>query len=194
MTDKVTITRERLVDMFRNFKKEVSFSGVTFLKVVYANDVAGSRTINKKKALTKITEAIITVGASYEKKINKIAEVKQQMGDVDFKAQKMLGKFYKYGVDVPVVASEKKPDFEMLVMMIEQHQRKNRSSVYFYNGKPISIADANEKNLLQPSFFKAKPTAGRGVVNEENDFDINTLGFDKIVSIKVNNTVFKVEN
>jgi len=40
--------------------------------------------------------------------------------------------------------------------------------------------------LLTPSFFTSRTSAGRGIVNEENNFDFNTLGFDKIVQITIN--------
>jgi len=188
------ISREELKEMFRNFNKNVSFSGVTFANVTYANDVSGSRTINKQKQLQKVTEAMITLGSDYENKVNRILENKQDEENPDFRAMKMKGKFYKYGKANPVVASEKNPDFEMLVMIVEAKNRKHRKSVYFHNNKEITIEEAKEKDLLTPSFFNKKSTSGRGSVSEENDFDFNTLGFDKIQSIKLNKTLYLIED
>jgi len=187
----VKITREQLKELFRNFKKNVSLTGVTFAKVIYKNDVSGSVQVKGEKQLQKVTECIITMGAGYESKVKRIDE-KQGTEESLFQARKLNGKFYKYGIENPVVASEKDPDFEMLVMIVEAKQRKNRTSTYYHKGQEVTIEQAKEMNLLQPSFFSKKKTAGRGLVSEENDFDFLTLGFDKILTLTMNKTDYLV--
>jgi len=186
---KVYITQAQLEAMFLNYKKEVAFTGVTFANVIYKGDVSGSRTINKVKALQKVTEVQITLGSSYEAKVQRL-EVKQGAESSDFEANKMSGKSYTNGYENPVVHSDKRPDFKMLVMIVE-HKTK-RKSTYFHNGEVITIDQATELDLLTPSFFAEKTTAGRGLVSEENDFDFNTLGFDKIMQITLNKTDYMI--
>jgi len=178
------ITQAQLEAMFLNFKKEVAFTGVTFANVIYKGDVSGSRTINKQKALQKITEVQITLGSSYESKVQRIEVKKQGAESSDFEALKMNGKSYTNGFENPVVHADKNPDFKMLVMIVEHNSK--RKSTYLYNGEVITIEKATELDLLTPSFFNSRPSAGRGIVNEENNFDFNTLGFDKILQITIN--------
>jgi hypothetical protein len=180
------ITQAQLESMFLSFNKEVSFSGVTFANVIYKNDVSGSRTINKQKALQKITEVQITLGTDYTKKVQRIEVKKQGAESSDFEAMKMNGKSYTNGIENPVVHADKNPEFKMLVMIVE-HGTK-RKSTYLHNGEIITIDQAKEMDLLTPSFFAERPPAGRGIVNEENNFDFNTLGFDKILQITINKT------
>lgn len=186
------ITQEQLEEMMLNFKKEVSLTGVTFGDVIYKNDVSQSRTINKQKALQKVKECRITLGADYTKKVQKIHTVKQGADSSDFQANKMLGKSYTNGVDNPVVHSDKNPSFRMLVMICEAQNRKYNKTTYLHNGQVITIEQAKELDLLQPSFFAEKTTAGRGSVSEENDFDYLTLGFDKILQITLNKTTYMI--
>lgn len=178
------ITQEQLENMMLNFSKEVSLTGVTFANVIYMNDVSGSRTINKKKALQKITEVRITLGSDYTKKVRRIEVEKQGSETSNFQAMKMNGKSYTNGFENPVVHADRNPDFRMLVMIVEHNVK--RKTTYLYNGEPITIDEAVKLDLLTPSFFKPKQTAGCGRVNIENDFDFNTLGFDKIKQITMN--------
>ena len=185
------VTQEQLENMFLNFKKEVSLTGVTFGDVIYQNDVSGSRQVGGKKTMQKVKQCRITLGTDYTKKVQKIHTVKQGM-ESDFKANKMLGKSYTNGVDNPVVHSDKNPSFRMLVMICEASNRKYNKTTYLHNGQIITIEEATKLDLLQPSFFAEKTTAGRGSVSEENDFDYLTLGFDKINQITLNKTTYIV--
>jgi hypothetical protein len=185
------VTQEQLEGMFLNFNKEVSLSGVTFGDVIYQNDVSKSRQKGGKKVMQKVKECRITLGSDYETKVNKIHKVKQGM-EGDFKANKMLGKSYVNGKENPVVRADKNPNFKMLVMICEAHNRKHNKTTYLHNGQIITLDEAKELNLLQPSFFDTKKTAGRGSVSEENDFDYLTLGFDKIKQITLNKTTYIV--
>ncbi len=188
---KVYLSQAQLENMMLNFNKEVSLTGVTFADVIYKNDVSKSRQKGGKKVMQKIKECRITVGSDYQTKVQKVHTVKQGM-ESDFKANKMLGKSYTNGVENPVVHADKNPDFKMLVMVCEAHNRKHNKTTYLHNGEIITIDQAKEMDLLQPSFFDKKKTAGRGTVNEEHDFDYLTLGFDKIKQITLNKTDYIV--
>jgi hypothetical protein len=185
------VAQVELETIFLNFKKEVSLTGVTFGDVIYKNDVSKSRTKGGEKVMQKVKECRITLGSDYETKVVKIHSVKQGM-EADFKANKMLGKSYTNGKENPVVHADKNPDFKMLVMVCEAHNRKHNKTTYLHNGQIITIDEAKELDLLQPAFFDKKTTAGRGSVSEENDFDYLTLGFDKILQITLNKVTYVV--
>lgn len=190
---KVYLTQEQLENLMLNFNKEVSLTGVTFANVIYKNDVEGSKQKNGQKLMQKIKESRITLGADYTKKIQRIEVNKQGAESSDFQAMKMNGKSLTNGKENPVCHSDKNPNFKMLIMIVEAHNRKHNKTTYLHNGQVITIEEAKELDLLRPSFFAKKTTtAGRGVVSEENDFDFLTLGFDKIQQITINQTDYIV--
>ena len=187
-TNKI-IKRATLVEMFKNFKKEVAFTGCSFMHVTYFTNHADSRTVKGKKVLQKITRTCITVGSEYQKKVNKILE-KKQNENPDFVAQEMKGKFRPYGYEIPIVAATSNPDFEMLCAIVENHTQPK--SVLYHEGKIVSYAEAVALQLFTPAHFLPKQTTGRGRVDEENDFHFITLGFDKILKVNINKQVYKV--
>ena len=189
---RVYLVQEQLENMMLNFNKEVSLTGVTFANVIYMNDFSMSKTINKEKQVQKVTEVQITVGADYTSKVRRIEVKKQGAESSDFQAMKMNGKSYTNGFENPVCHSDKNPDFRMLIMIVENGTK--RKTTYLHKGQVITLDQAVQMDLLTDSFYKNdnKSTAGRGVVNEENDFDFNTLGFDKIKQITMNGTDYIV--
>lgn len=189
---KVYLTQKELENKMLNFNKEFSLTGVTFANVIYQNDFSKAKTINKEKQVQKITEVKITVGSDYTSKIQRIEVKKQGADSSDFKAMKMKGKSYTNGIENPVVHADKNPDFKMLVMIVENGTK--RKTTYLHKGQVITLDQAVEMDLLTDSFYKkdTKKTAGRGVVNAENDFDFQTLGFDKIKQITINKTDYIV--
>lgn len=189
---KVYLTQKELENKMLNFNKEFSLTGVTFANVIYQNDFSKSKTINKEKQVQKVTEVNITVGSDYTSKIQRIEVKKQGAESSDFQALKMKGKSYTNGIENPVVHADKNPDFKMLVMIVENGSK--RKTTYLHKGQIITLDQAVEMDLLTDSFYKkdTKKTAGRGVVNAENDFDFQTLGFDKIKQITINKTDYIV--
>lgn len=189
---KVYLTQKELENKMLNFNKEFSLTGVTFANVIYQNDFSKAKTINKEKQVQKITEVKITVGSDYTSKIQRIEVKKQGADSSDFQAMKMKGKSYTNGIENPVVHADKNPDFKMLVMIVENGTK--RKTTYLHKGQVITLDQAVEMDLLTDSFYKkdTKKTAGRGVVNAENDFDFQTLGFDKIKQITINKTDYIV--
>lgn len=188
---KVHLTQVQLEELMLNFNKNVSLTGVTFGNVIYKNDFALSKTVNKQKLMQKITETRITLGSDYSSKIQRI-EVKQGAESSNFEAQKMNGKSYTNGKENPVVHADKNESFRMLVMIVEHGVKSN--TTYLHNGNVITLDQAKELDLLTPAFYNPKETttSGRGIVREENDFKFNTLGFDKIIQITINKTDYIV--
>lgn len=179
------ITRNELIDKFLDIKKEVAKTGVTFASITYKTDESQSRTKAGKKLLQKLVQTRITIGADYEKKVNRILE-KKQGEEGDFQAQSMKGKHYVNGKSNPVVCASADPenrDKFMLVMMIENSTIPTVN--YFHEGEPITKEEAIAKDLFAPAYFNDRTTAGRGEVDPENDFKIVTLGFNKIIQIKL---------
>ena len=186
------ITRSELIDKFLNIKKEIAATGATFASVTYKTDESESRQVAGKKLLQKLVQTRISIGADYEKKVNRIKE-KKQGEEGDFTAQAMKGKHYVNGYENPVVCVSADPDNRdkfMLVMIIENRTIPNVQ--LFHNELPISRDEAIAQNLFAPAYFNEKPTAGRGEVDPKNNFKFATLGFNKILQIKLGGVQYVV--
>lgn len=184
------VTKAELLTILLNFEKEVCFTGCSFANVVYFTDESGSRTVNKQKALQKLVRTNVTIGSSYEKRINRDLEKRDL--EENFTAQAMTGKEH---VTKMIVQSIKNPDFKMLCCVVEHHVKPD--TIYFQNGRPkffVNEADKIESNLFMPSYFAEKTTSGRGNMSVENDFHFFTLGIDKIKSLRVGARKFIVED
>ncbi len=182
-----TLKRVELVEMIKNFDK-IAYSGVNFANVSYFTHEYGSRQVQGKKVLQKYVTTRITIGSEYKKKIQKLLD-KQKM-DITFVPEKMKGKFYPYGTHIPIVASERQPDFEMLVLNVEHHVVP--STIYFKDGNVIAYEEAVKQDLFMPSYFTEKNTIGQGLVDADADFFFLTLGFDKIVKFRLNGVLYKI--
>ena len=193
------ISRQALTEKFKNFSKEISWSGCSFMGLTYFTNEYGSRTKTvtkedgkkeKKYALQKRVTVRITVGADYTKKINRLLE--KQGEKANFEAKEPANFFYKYGYDCNIVASKSNPNSEMLLLMMEHNA--NPKTVYFKEGKEIEREDAIKQNLFTDSYFAEKTTVGRGTVDAEFDFYVRTLGIDKIEQITINGEVYVIED
>jgi hypothetical protein len=180
------ITRAELLAMFMDFKKHVSASGVTFANVVYQADESGSITVNKEKQLQKFVRTQITIGSSYEKRINR--DLVKQGEEANFTAQAMSGKVHLNEMVCEAIKTGNKT-----LMAIIEHDVVAKT-VYFHKGQRISKDKAIAQGLFMPSYFAEKKTAGRGNQSEETDFKTITLGFDKILSIRMNKVKYVIED
>jgi len=181
------ISKEKLLNLLLNFEKEICFSGCSFAFVNYFTDESGSRTVNKEKVLQKSVTTQITVGSSYEKRINR--DLVKQGEDDNFTAQQMSGKEH---ISSLIVQATKNPDNKMLCCVVEHHIKPETK--YFYKGNEISFEDAKAQDLFSPSFFTPKDTSGRGLMSVERDFHFFTLGLDKIRFLKVGGIKYIIEN
>ena len=178
------ISRTKLIEIIKGIK------GVTFANVTYFTDESKSKTVNKVKLLQKEVTLNVTLNANYENKVNRIKENKQGESG-NFESQGMKGKRFMFENCRTLVETEK--DHKILLYCMREHNAKSRV-VYFHNGITITKDKAIEKDLFAPSFFKPKPTAGRGEVNQENDFSVFTVGIDKIKRITIGGNEYLIED
>jgi hypothetical protein len=65
---------------------------------------------------------------------------------------------------------------------------------YFHNGKEITEAEAISMELWAPIYYNPTPkkTAGRGLVSEQDDFNMITPYISRICLIKFNGTEYLI--
>jgi hypothetical protein len=183
----VRINTQQLIDLFLNFDNMPLFKGVAFGSIVYHTDESGSITRDKQKQLQKFVRTQITLGSSYEGRINR--DLERRGEEANFTAQHLSGKEH---VNKYVVQALKDNSKKYLCCVVEHHVTPD--TVYFHKGKVIGFESAKEQGLFMPSYFEPKKTAGRGNMSEEKDFHYFTLGFDKIISLTVNGTRYLVRD
>lgn len=185
----VKVTRQGLVNLLIDFRKNVTQTGVAFGNVVYHVDESGSRQIEGKKALQKITRVNITIGSKYEARVNR--DLVKQGEEANFTAQSMSGK--EYVNEECILATDCKTKTKNYLVAVVENSTVPKT-VYFHQNKRISKEKAIEMNLFAPSYFADKKTAGRGNVSEEKDFHIINPNVDNILSITLNKVKYVVED
>lgn len=182
------LSRFELMDVFANPDKytDVLRKGVTFAKIVYFTDEHGSITVNKQKQLQKRTSTQITLGSSYQNRINK--DLERRGEEANFTAQAMYG---KTRLNQYFVQADKSKEI-MLCCVVEHHVKPN--TIFFHQNQPIKKSVAIEKGLFMPSYFTPKKTAGRGNMSEEKDFHFFTLGVEKIIEIVLGGVKYIIED
>jgi hypothetical protein len=150
----------------------------TICAVEYIVDESQSRTIGGKKALQKHVKVNqLFLNHDYAKKVQKIS------GDTDFQAFELKGKERLSGTILQSIAT-KELLLDGKILNSESVTRLN----FLHEGEEISEYDAIEQNLFAPAYFKKdepKQTSGRGILTEDEDFKMITLGLKKIVYIKI---------
>jgi hypothetical protein len=185
----VKITRQGLVNLLMDFRKNVTQTGVAFGNVVYHVDESGSRQMDGQKALQKITRVNITIGSNYEGRVNR--DLTKQGEEANFTAQPMSGK--EYVNEQGVLATDSKTKTKNYLVAIVENSAIPKT-IYFHKGKRIEKAEAIEKDLFAPSYFKDEKTAGRGNVSEEKNFHVINPSVDNILSITLNKVKYIVED
>ena len=181
-TEKVVrITKVELLNFLSEFRKNVSATGVAFGSIVYRVDESGSKTVNKQKVLQKLVRLTLTLGASYEKRINR--DLIKQEEDANFTAESMSGKEYINNEGIIAIDTKTKTK-HYLIATVENHTKPD--TIYFHEGKMISKEKAIEQNLFMPSYFTPKTTSGRGNMSEEKDFHTISPNINNIISLKLN--------
>jgi hypothetical protein len=176
----VILSKNQLIAELSEFRKNVSATGTSFCSCVYFVDESGSKTVKGEKVLQKFVRVNITLGASYEKRVNR--DLIKQEEEANFTAQKMSGK--EYINNEGIIATDTKTQTKRyLVATIENHTKPQ--TVYFHERKHINKSDAIDKGLFMPSYFTEKTTSGRGNVQESTDFHTITLNIDNLISLKV---------
>lgn len=182
---KVFVTKEQLKNKLLNFEKEIAVTGTAFGNLVYFTQESGSKTVNKEKVLQKFVRTNITLGASYENRVNR--DLVKQDEESNFTAQEMTGKKYIS----KVLATDTKTEIKTYLVGVVEH-RTNPVVIYFHAGKRISKDEAIKQNLFMPSYFTEKKTSGRGNMQEITDFHMITLNIENLISLTLNKTKYIV--
>lgn len=183
MKNKKTINRSELKNILSKIR------GVTFAHVVAFTDEYGSRQVKGKRMLQKLTFRNVTIGSDYTNRVNRRLE--KQGEEADFVSEAMSGKSFVEGSKVLAYANK---DNNKFYLVCDQERTAKTRTIYFNEGKKISKEEAIEKNMFAPSFFAEKKTAGRGLVDEENNFFRMTIGLDNIIAIKLNKVEYIIED
>lgn len=164
----------------------IASTGANFVNLVYFVDESKSKTVKGSKLVQKLVKTNVTIGSSYEKKVNRIKENKQDE-QATFKAEAPRGKMFFAHNILTDVKSESK---FYLNAIIENGTKRN--TTYFYQGEKTTRAEIIANDLVTPSFTKPKPTSGRGEVKAENDFSVITPNLDNIVALNMNKKKYVV--
>jgi hypothetical protein len=178
-----TITLAELREMLLKHK------GTTFAHIVAFTDEYGSRVVKGKRLLQKLTFRNITIGSNYENRVN--TRLEKQGDEVGFESQEMSGKTFVEGSNC-LAFMNKNANVEYLVC---DQEKKAKVNVWLYNeGKKISKEDAIAKNLFAPAYFAEKKTAGRGLVDEANNFFRLTITLTNIIALTFKGTNYIIED
>ncbi len=184
----VRLTKGQLLALLSEFRKNISATGVAFGNIVYFVDEGGSKTANKQKVLQKFVRTNITLGADYEKRINR--DLTKQGEVANFTAQAKSG--MEYINDEGIICIDLKTRLKHYVVgSVEHHTTPD--TIYFHEGKRISKAQAIEKELFMPSYFAPKETSGRGNMSEEKDFRTINPNIDNVISLTLNKVKYIVQ-
>lgn len=181
------ITRETLVGMFENYKTEIAFTGVAFANITYFVDESKSKTIDKKKAIQKLSRQLVTLGSSYEARVNRDLEKRGEEGN--FTALGITGRTH---INSMLVKADKTGEYQ-LRCVTEHRNMRSGVVIYFHNGQRVSRETA--RTFFTPAGLEGKKTtSGRGNMSEETDFNFSTLGVKNIHSITMNKTRYIIED
>lgn len=156
--------------------------GVTFAHVVAFTDEHGSRTAGGRKVLQKLTFRNVTIGSSYESRVERRIEG-------EFESQEMKGKAFVEGTNCVAYATQNEAK---KYLVCDQELKAKVHTQFFHNGQPIKKADAIAQNLFAPSYFTEKKTAGRGLVSEDKNFFRLTIGLDNIIAITLRGQKYRI--
>lgn len=178
MAKKSKITKAELKEIL------MKLSGVTFSHIVAFTDEYGSRVVKGQRQLQKLTFRNITIGSDYTNRvIRRIGE--------EFVSEEMSGKSFIEGSKCLAFAN-KNP--QKMYLVCDQEKKAKVVTHYYHNGKKVSKEDAIAQNLFAPSFFAEKKTAGRGLVDAEDNFYRITIGLDNVIAITLNKVHYIIED
>lgn len=178
-----TITLAQLREMLMKHK------GTTFSHVVAFTDEYGSRVVGGKRQLQKLTFRNITIGSNYENRVN--TRLEKQGEEANFESEAMSGKTFVEGSNC-LAFMNKNPKVEYLVC--DQEKKAKVNTWLYHNGEKISKEQAIAKNLFAPSYFAEKKTAGRGLVDEANNFFRLTITLSNIIALTFKGTNYIIED
>lgn len=168
------------VESFANLIKP--FTASSFISMTYFVDDSRSRTVNGQKQVQKLVRVkTASINHNYENK------VKNLTGCEDFKAEEMKG---KERVSTTLIRSLKTGELMLDAKILKTEAVEPLG--YYHNGKEITEAEAIALDLWAPAYYNPAPkkTAGRGLVDEADDFRMITPYLSRILMIKFNGTEY----
>lgn len=164
------LTNELIVSLLKDVTKS------TIVSIEYIVDESQSRQIKGQKQLQKhVRINNLYLNHDYTKKVQKLS------GDTTFQAYELKG---KTRISSTLIESDNTKDILLDGKILNTESVKHLG--YFHNGNPITQANAIAENLFAPAFFDTtkKTTSGRGLLEEEEDFKMITLGIKNIIYLK----------
>ena len=164
------LTNELIVSLLKDVTKS------TIVSIEYIVDESQSRQKQGKKQLQKhVRINNLYLNHDYTKKVQKLS------GDTTFQAYELKG---KTRISSTLIESDNTKDILLDGKILNTESVKHLG--YFHNGEPITQANAIAKDLFAPAYYSEteKTTSGRGLLTEEEDFQMITLGIKNIIYLK----------
>jgi hypothetical protein len=169
-TAKNVLTNELIVSLLKDVTKS------TVCSIEYIVDESQSRTVKGQKQLQKrVKISNLYLNHDYTKKVQNLS------GDTTFQSFELKG---KTRISSTLIESDNTKEILLDGKILATESVKLLG--YFHNGEPITQANAIAENLFAPAFFDTtkKTTSGRGLLTEEEDFKMITLGIKNIIYLK----------
>lgn len=186
------ITTAQAIAMFLSYgeKGGLSLTGVNFSNMTYFVGEGKSKTVKGQSVLNKLVNTNATIGSDYEKKVGRILDKENK--EINFTSKPMNGKEYvKLGK--PVVTDTKTGTKFYLCFIVEGHTKPKTQ--LFLNGKKVDRADVWNSEYIKPSGLNSKPqVAGRGLIDEANNFHFRTLDFNNLRGFVMNKITYVIED
>ena len=173
------ITIQELTDKISNITRS------TVVSLTYVVDDSRSKTIvGKKQIQKKVKISHLYLNHDYQNKVRKLTD------DSSFQAFEMKGKTRICGT---LVQSDKTQELLLDGKILKSCNVEVQE--LYYQGQVISEKEAENLNLWVPAYYKESEvsTSGRGLVSEEDDFKMITLGLNKILNIKISGVLYTIE-
>ena len=156
--------------------KLYDFTRSCAISMIYFVDDSRSRTVNGQKQVQKLVR--IKNGYLNHKYENKVRNL---TGDTNFKAEEMKG---KTRISSTLIRSDKTGEIMIDVKILKTEAVELLG--YYHNGKEITEAEAIAADLWAPAYYNPAPkkTAGRGLVDAEDDFKMITPYLRRILRLK----------
>lgn len=169
-TAKKVLTNELIISLLKDVTKS------TVCSIEYVVDESQSRTVKGQKQLQKrVKISNLYLNHDYTKKVQNLS------GDTTFQSFELKG---KTRISSTLIESDTTKEILLDGKILNSESVKLLG--YFHNGEPITQANAIAENLFAPAFFDTteKTTSGRGLLTEEQDFKMITLGIKNIKYLK----------
>ena len=201
----ITISRNEFKRLLETNTDDISS---LLISLIYYNKHNGSRMINGKSAVEKLSYACTYIGHDYANKVNErlLAQAKKQAQETGEKVEDIFNKFVAQNARGLVrknnVLYYNAKNLSLLRIRAYVKHEKNgnvenatieKSLGLFHNDELKTFEECKSLDLFTPSYFTPKKSKGRGQLTKgENDFQIRTYNLENIQAIKFRGNVYKL--